>query len=239
MVLGRLNMNDGFGGGTLIDRNLFFGSLLESTDHGPYNSWYRFPFLTDVKNGTPSIDMLYNHLDSNLFLKAPGNAVDTDNGSAFLNGTSNVMYLAGLWKADFGGHSKSYSKNVVIYGEDHKGGNCGPGTGTPKWEKHAQPDYFIGNDCIGVPSKVKDCSAAASASTKKLVIRDNRYYLPGGKGSPVCSNTSSPLEQGSKVLPYPDNAGIIKLAKTTLGMSTTLNKLTHSISRSTGIEFVI
>ena len=38
-------MNDGFGGDTLIQRNLLFASLLETSDHGPYNSWDRLPFL--------------------------------------------------------------------------------------------------------------------------------------------------------------------------------------------------
>ena len=36
-----LNMNDGFGGETVIDRNLFFGAVLETKDHGPFNSWDR------------------------------------------------------------------------------------------------------------------------------------------------------------------------------------------------------
>ena len=51
-----VNMNDGFGGATLISHNLFFASLLETSDHGPYNSWDRLPFLTDVAfgNGTGS-----------------------------------------------------------------------------------------------------------------------------------------------------------------------------------------
>ena len=31
-----VNMNDGFGGDTVIRRNLFFASLLETSDHGPY-----------------------------------------------------------------------------------------------------------------------------------------------------------------------------------------------------------
>lgn len=29
-----LNMNDGFGGNTVIERNLFFGAVLETKDHG-------------------------------------------------------------------------------------------------------------------------------------------------------------------------------------------------------------
>ena len=37
------NMNDAFDGDTVIKSNLFFKSLLETSDHGPYNSWDRLP----------------------------------------------------------------------------------------------------------------------------------------------------------------------------------------------------
>ena len=48
-------MNDGFGGGTVIEQNLFFASLLETSDHGPYNSWDRLPFLTEVEFGNGTV----------------------------------------------------------------------------------------------------------------------------------------------------------------------------------------
>ena len=62
-------MNDGFGGDTVIEQNLFFASLLETSDHGPYNSWDRLPFLTEVEfeNGTASIGLAYNKLVANMF----------------------------------------------------------------------------------------------------------------------------------------------------------------------------
>ena len=34
-----LNINDGFGGDTLVKQNLFFASVLETGDHGPFNCW--------------------------------------------------------------------------------------------------------------------------------------------------------------------------------------------------------
>lgn len=33
-----MNLNDGFGGDTVIERNLLFGAMLETSDHGPFNS---------------------------------------------------------------------------------------------------------------------------------------------------------------------------------------------------------
>ena len=49
-----INKNDGFGGGTVISDNLLANTCRESGDHGPFNSWDRQPFLTDVANGTAS-----------------------------------------------------------------------------------------------------------------------------------------------------------------------------------------
>ena len=49
-----MNFNDGFGGGDLLERNLVFSTCRESGDHGPFNSWDRQPFVTDVRDGTPS-----------------------------------------------------------------------------------------------------------------------------------------------------------------------------------------
>jgi hypothetical protein len=34
----RAHTHKGFGGDTMMDHNLFFRSLLETSDHGPYNS---------------------------------------------------------------------------------------------------------------------------------------------------------------------------------------------------------
>ena len=31
-------MNDGFGGNTVISRNLMFAAVLETKDHGPFNA---------------------------------------------------------------------------------------------------------------------------------------------------------------------------------------------------------
>ena len=35
-----LNINDGFGGATTVHQNLFFASVLETSDHGPFNCWF-------------------------------------------------------------------------------------------------------------------------------------------------------------------------------------------------------
>jgi len=81
------NMNDDFGGDTKVVSNLFFKSLLETHDHGPYNSWDRLPFLTKVLNGTATIDSAYNHLTANMFFSGSPFSIDTDDGSDRVNCT--------------------------------------------------------------------------------------------------------------------------------------------------------
>ena len=136
-------------------------------------------------------------------------AFDTDDGSCFLNATSNVLYEAKLWKTDFGGHTKSYHNNVVINGD------CSGTNGkSPKWERESH-DSYVAQQCINSgKSHVDDCDRDT-----KFDVHDNRYYVDGGDGSPVCANKSSPLERGSKVMPLPDDDFTIKLAKKALGMN--------------------
>ena len=46
-----INLNDGFGGGNVIEKNLIFNTCRESGDHGAINSWDRQPFLYDTSSG--------------------------------------------------------------------------------------------------------------------------------------------------------------------------------------------
>ena len=64
----RINANDGFGGGDEIAMNLVFSTCRESGDHGPFNSWDRQPFLTTVRNGTPSMYMAWRRIHHNFFI---------------------------------------------------------------------------------------------------------------------------------------------------------------------------
>lgn len=63
-----INANDGFGGGDEIAHNLVFSTCRESGDHGPFNSWDRQPFLTTVRDGSPSMIMAWRHIHHNFFI---------------------------------------------------------------------------------------------------------------------------------------------------------------------------
>ena len=69
-----VNINDGFGGGTIIRRNLLFNTCRESGDHGPFNSWDRQPYLV---NGT--LIPRYNEITHNLIISNYGSGFGVDN----------------------------------------------------------------------------------------------------------------------------------------------------------------
>ena len=106
------NMNDDFGGDTVIKSNLFFKAMLETHDHGPYNSWDRLSFLTTVLNGTNTIDSAYNHLTANMMFSGSPFAIDTDDGSDRINCTANVIVNTPLFKVRPGGGGARPTQHV-------------------------------------------------------------------------------------------------------------------------------
>ena len=82
-----INFNDGFGGGATMSQNLLFNTCRESSDHGAFNSWdrrdppplppplppslpapSRLPYLTTVRNGTPSTIPAFNNITRNFIV---------------------------------------------------------------------------------------------------------------------------------------------------------------------------
>jgi len=113
-----INANDGFGGGDEISHNLVFSSCRESGDHGPFNSWDRQPFLTTVRDGTPSMTPAWREIHHNFFVDnySPQENVDNDDGSSYYNTHDNFFVYGGNgMKNDFGGHSNHHTKNVYAY----------------------------------------------------------------------------------------------------------------------------
>lgn len=112
-----VNFNDGFGGGTRLTENILFNTCRETSDHGPFNSWDRMPFLTDIRDGTPSYNPADWEIDHNLILSnyESMSAIDNDDGSSFYHIHHNVFPYGGGMKMDFGGHDKKYHDNIVIY----------------------------------------------------------------------------------------------------------------------------
>ena len=57
----------------------------ESKDHGPYNSWDRVPYITNLRYGRASIVPADRHIHHNFVIANYNSegAIDTDDGSAY------------------------------------------------------------------------------------------------------------------------------------------------------------
>ena len=139
-----VNYNDGFGGGDSLNGNLVFNTCRESSDHGPFNSWDRQPYVTDVvEEGVFSTDMLWREVKNN-FLVAnyqSQEAVDNDDGSAYFETSYNFMVdSSNGMKNDFGGHDNRHHHNIYAYT-----GKC-----MQDWSGQIPEhlDYFHDNTCI-------------------------------------------------------------------------------------------
>jgi len=174
-----VNFNDGFGGGDELYHNLFLNTCRESSDHGPWNSWDRVPYITTLKTGKPSITPATRLVHHN-FIIANYNAMsalDTDDGSAYLHVYSNVFAYGddGL-KSDFGGHDNVWDSNLVAYVSYCYGAyftNFG-------WDWPGYNDGFHNNTCVFRGSYESDCNLDAS-----FKVSSNEVYSASGTAK-VC-----------------------------------------------------
>lgn len=144
-----INFNDGFGGGNEITENLLFNPNRETSDQGmnfkqltasnllgPFNSWDRQPFLTEVRNGTPSLVPQWNLIHKNFMICNYGSnlCIDNDDGSAYykvrlllhisliLTQNYHNFHIYGGHKSDFGGHSKLTYNTLNAYSQVYENG---------------------------------------------------------------------------------------------------------------------
>ncbi len=112
-----INFNDGFGGGNLVEYNLGFNMVRETGDHGPFNSWDRQPYLTDVNVllDQPSLLSNQSSLTRNFFINNYHSTwpIDHDDGSCYYYDTFNYLVYGGY--KNYLGHSKVVKYNVYIY----------------------------------------------------------------------------------------------------------------------------
>ena len=109
-----MNFNDGFGGGSTLEGNFMVATVMESGDHGPFNSWDRQVWeWMDDSSGVPvkSIIKKYDEIKGNFFI---GNyygqePIDNDDGSAYYNTHHNYFAYGGQsMKNDFNGHDNHH-----------------------------------------------------------------------------------------------------------------------------------
>lgn len=189
-------------------------SCRESSDHGPWNSWDRVPYITDLRNGTASIVPANRHIHHNFII---GNynsqeAIDTDDGSAYIKVYHNVLVYGnnGL-KSDFGGHNEEFIGNVLAFvgscwSPDWLGGFAGLGDG------------FWNNSCIFRLRYESDCFPEGKGLGWR--VGNNTVYSQSGDEA-VCNTTLSNWlaqghDRGTTIRKWPSVRKLVQIVEATL-----------------------
>lgn len=152
----------------------------ESSDHGPWNSWDRVPYISTLKTGKASITPVTRIVHHNFII---GNynaqeAMDTDDGSAYLHTHHNVMVYGdnGL-KSDFGGHDNVWESNLLAYV-----GSCyGSMFESFSWGWPGYNDAFRNNTCVFRTMYASTCGDKPSALIDpSFDVGANRVYSEDG-----------------------------------------------------------
>lgn len=171
-----ISLNDGFGGGDVLARNLVFGTCRESSDHGPFNSWDRQPFLTGyARRGAPSVTMLPRTLERNLLIVERWHhgrqwAIDNDDGSAGYLARRNVLAYGdyGL-KSDYGGHDSTHVGNLYL--------RMTGAVMNHARQLEGRALSFAHNRAVLTADSVGDLECNPPGATR---LRNNTYFTPSG-----------------------------------------------------------
>ena len=206
-----INLNDGFGGGDVLEGNLIANCVRESGDHGPFNSWDRVPYITTIATGKPSVVPAYRTITRNFIISTYSSqeAIDTDDGSSYYNTHDNFfVYAANGLKSDFGGQHNRHFRNVYAWTTDCWGGG--------------NSDWFVNNTCVANSDTAgfrSDCDKAHGGDAWPLMeVSGNTIYNKAGTWTAkVCDQTNvlagkwpdaaAVVEMGRKVLGFPGAAG--------------------------------
>eukprot|EP00040_Diaphanoeca_grandis_P037072 m.239728 g.239728 ORF g.239728 m.239728 type:complete len:857 (-) comp33750_c0_seq3:147-2717(-) len=183
-----INLNDGFCGGDIIERNLLANTCRESGDHGPINSWDRIPYITPCATGAASIIPATRHIRGNFILGTYSSqeCIDNDDGSAHYLTTGNVLAYGDYgMKSDFGGWQNHHIGNIYpwvcsCYGE---GAN----------DTYANNTCVVrdGYGCGYWPKYASDCMSRAGPVPIGFTTHDNGVYTREGNVS-VCETKGKP-----------------------------------------------
>ena len=209
-----INFNDGFGGGSNLTENILFNTCRESGDHGPFNSWDRQVFVTDVLDGTPATQKDWDYISSNFMIANYNSqeAIDNDDGSNYYKTSGNFFAYSGNgMKNDFGGHDNWHFNNIYAY--------VGRGFGVvPQLPGHA--DYFYGNEVImtkdGDYGLAQVCNDIPGV-VPKTVVHDNHIYTPNGKvtecGMSLAEWQVKGNDPGSTASAWPDDDKLVVMVQ--------------------------
>ena len=241
-----INFNDGFGGGNLLQNNLMFNMVRETGDHGPFNSWDRQPYLTDVDQGpeSPSLHPAENYITNNFFINNYHSTwpIDHDDGSCYYTDTYNFLVYGGY--KNYLGHSKTVTNNVYVYPDavhttSFNIGELGKYLTKP-WCQNSDGatltvlpsgwgEVWSNNTCVISSSVIYSNDRCDPTHIKGLVpfTANNHFYTANGTVIIPCGkNTTFTLEEyqemgydiGSTVDKLPSNSEVISWGKQLLGL---------------------
>lgn len=118
-----VNINDGTWGGHIIEYNDIFDTVLETSDHGPFNSWGRDRFWS--LNGGDAVKKQYAFLDAMETVVIRNNRIwhnsswdiDLDDGSTNYDIYNNLLLNAGFKLRE--GFSRKVHNNIIVNGSGH------------------------------------------------------------------------------------------------------------------------
>jgi len=178
-----INFNDGFGGGSNLTENLLFNTCRESGDHGPFNSWDRQVYVTEVLSGTPSVIKQYDFIYKNFIIAnyQSQEAIDNDDGSCYYETFDNFFAYSGNgMKSDFGGHDNHHHDNIYAY--------VGKGYSL-SGQLTGHEDYFYKNKVILQNDGTYGTGTCTGPG--KTVVHDNSVFSPNA----AISECNMPLAQ--------------------------------------------
>ena len=227
-----INFNDGFGGGNLIKNNLIFNMVRETSDHGPFNSWDRQPYLTRVKDGqTPSLDPAVSNITRNFLINNYHSTwpIDHDDGSCYYNDTYNYL-IYGEFK-NFLGHSKIAMFNAYVYPDFSAGFKFCATSDGPARGQYASGwgDVWANNTCaILSPNVYKFAGCNPNGDNEGLIplTYNNTFYTYNKNLYIQCGNKQLTLQEfqalgydkGSVIYGIPDNSTVIDWGRALLGL---------------------
>ena len=205
-----VNLNDAMGGGDLLEANLIANCVRESGDHGPFNSWDRLPYITEVgmladpsvpnvggptpghkpANGAPSVLPFFRTITRNFILATYGSyaAIDTDDGSSrYLTHSNYFIYGRLGLKADFNAAWNHHYNNVYAYVQ-----SCyliGP--------YHAGAyDAFYDNTCQAMENGRSAYASTCGNVPFVQVFNNSVHTANGGSGVTFCDGDTGSTASG-------------------------------------------
>ena len=220
-----INLNDGFGGGHIIEGNLLFSFCRESSDHGPINTWDRQMFSVRLPDDSSpaTVYPLTTSIHRNFLIANyhSQEAVDNDDGSAYFETSENVIVYGSYgMKLDMAGHDNRHHSNLYLYLDPLCFVDLGGGEAYP-----SHRDTFANNVCVQAGNSESYAGIACTRDNRSWpIFGGNTVYNAAGKtsfcGTPLAEwQAKTGRDLGTRVIKgLPPAAALVVMARQRLHM---------------------